>query len=149
MPVNTPLSWRDAQSYCRKHHTDLASIRSPEQQRLISDKSSSVWIGLFLDSWQWSDKWNLNFRHWTTGYPSHILGSGDCAAMSTDISDSGKWFHHSCDQSFAFICYGGEFKIDILFLSSHYKSESITGLIKYESISQNPCRRILFIKVLV
>ncbi|XP_051555736.1 macrophage mannose receptor 1-like isoform X3 [Myxocyprinus asiaticus] len=103
--IKMAMTWRDAQSYCRQHYTDLASISSPEEQQLIS-KESSVWIGLFLDSWQWSDQWSLNFRYWTAGQPSQSSGSGDCVGMLT--TDSGKWAQYSCDQQNPFICYGDD-----------------------------------------
>ncbi|XP_057182989.1 lymphocyte antigen 75-like isoform X2 [Triplophysa rosa] len=101
--INMTLTWRDAQSYCRRHHTDLASVSSPEQQRLINDESS-VWIGLFLHSWQWSDHWSLSFRYWTTGQPSNSSASANCVAMAT--TDSGNWAHDSCDLQRPFICHG-------------------------------------------
>ncbi|KAA0718640.1 Brevican core protein [Triplophysa tibetana] len=101
--INITRTWRDAQNYCRQHHTDLTSVSSPGQQRLINDKSS-VWIGLFLHSWQWSDNWSLSFRYWTTGQPSNSSASGNCVAMATN--DSGKWAHDNCDQRFPFICHG-------------------------------------------
>ncbi|KAI7789552.1 hypothetical protein IRJ41_020242, partial [Triplophysa rosa] len=103
--INTPLTWRDAQNYCRQHHTELASVSSPEQQGLISNESS-VWIGLFLDSWLWSDGSRLNFRYWKTGLPSAITETGICVAMST--TDSGKWAYHSCGQKLPIICYGDD-----------------------------------------
>ncbi|KAK2900518.1 hypothetical protein Q8A67_008633 [Cirrhinus molitorella] len=103
--TETAMTWRDAQSYCRQHHTDLASISSPEQQNLLSNESS-LWIGLFLDSWQWSGQTNLSFRHWKADQPSLISGSGDCVGMS--INNSGKWAQYSCDQRQPFICYGDD-----------------------------------------
>ncbi|XP_016393998.1 macrophage mannose receptor 1 [Sinocyclocheilus rhinocerous] len=102
---NTAMTWRDAQSYCRQHHTDLASISSPEQQNLISNESS-LWIGLFLDSWQWSDRRNLSFRYWEADQPSQSSGSGDCVGMSRN--NSGKWAQYSCDLQQPFICYGAD-----------------------------------------
>ncbi|KAL1280950.1 hypothetical protein QQF64_015550 [Cirrhinus molitorella] len=103
--TETAMTWRDAQSYCRQHHADLASISSAEQQNLLSNESS-LWIGLFLDSWQWSDQTNLSFRHWKADQPSLISGSGDCVGMS--INNSGKWAQYSCDQQQPFICYGDD-----------------------------------------
>uniref|UniRef100_A0A671L861 C-type lectin domain-containing protein n=1 Tax=Sinocyclocheilus anshuiensis TaxID=1608454 RepID=A0A671L861_9TELE len=99
----TAMTWRDAQSYCRQHHTDLASISSPEQQNLIS-KESSLWIGLFLDSWEWSNQWSYFFRYWAADQPLLSLVSSNCAGMST--TDSGKWAQYSCDLKQPFICYG-------------------------------------------
>ncbi|XP_048019663.1 macrophage mannose receptor 1-like [Megalobrama amblycephala] len=102
--ITTAMAWRDAQSYCRKHHTDLASISSAEQQNLISNQAS-LWIGLFLDSWEWSDKWSLFFRYWTEGQPSQSSGS-ECVGMSRN--NSGKWAHESCDLKRPFICHGDD-----------------------------------------
>uniref|UniRef100_A0A8C1QZL5 C-type lectin domain-containing protein n=1 Tax=Cyprinus carpio TaxID=7962 RepID=A0A8C1QZL5_CYPCA len=107
MITKTAVTWRDAQSYCRQHHTDLASIK-PEQQNLIRHESS-LWIGLFLDSWEWSNQWSHFFRHWAAGQPSLSSGSSNCTGMS--LSDSGKYAPYSCDVRQPFICYGGdEFK---------------------------------------
>ncbi|KAK7159752.1 hypothetical protein R3I94_005935 [Phoxinus phoxinus] len=104
--TETAMTWRDAQSYCRQHHTDLASISSAEQQNLISNNESSLWIGLFLDSWEWSERWNLSFRNWAEGQPSQSSGSGDCVGIST--TDSGKWAQYSCDLQHHFICHGDD-----------------------------------------
>ncbi|XP_039532863.1 macrophage mannose receptor 1-like isoform X1 [Pimephales promelas] len=103
--TETALTWRDAQSYCRKQHTDLASISSAKQQNLIGN-AGSLWIGLFKDSWEWSDRWNLSFRNWAAGQPSQSSGSGDCVGIST--TDTGKWARYSCDLQQPFICYGDD-----------------------------------------
>ncbi|KAL0201639.1 hypothetical protein M9458_004826, partial [Cirrhinus mrigala] len=89
--------------YCRQHHTDLASISSPEQQNLIRNESS-LWIGLFLDSFAWSSQWNHFFRYWATNQPSLVSGSGACVGMSA--TNSGKWAQYICDVRQPFICYG-------------------------------------------
>uniref|UniRef100_A0A8C1J1W3 C-type lectin domain-containing protein n=1 Tax=Cyprinus carpio TaxID=7962 RepID=A0A8C1J1W3_CYPCA len=102
---NTAMTWRDAQSYCRQQHTDLASISSPEQQNLLSNESS-LWIGLFLDSWVWSNQWSYFFRYWEADQPSLSLVSSNCAGMSA--TDSRKWAQYSCDLKQPFICYGDD-----------------------------------------
>ncbi|XP_067309543.1 macrophage mannose receptor 1-like [Pseudorasbora parva] len=103
--TETAMTWRDAQSYCRQHHTDLESITSAEQQNLISDQES-LWIGLFRDSWEWSDKWSRFFRNWAADQPSQSSGSGNCVGIST--ANSGKWAQYSCDLKRPFICYGDD-----------------------------------------
>ncbi|XP_073671148.1 macrophage mannose receptor 1-like [Paramisgurnus dabryanus] len=99
-------NWTDAQSYCRQYHTDLATIHNSEEQKqlyaAVVDQWAWVWIGLYSDSWQWSDQWNLTFRNWAAGHP--FISFGDCAAMST--IESGKWVQYSCNQQYHFICYG-------------------------------------------
>uniref|UniRef100_A0A8C2A671 C-type lectin domain-containing protein n=1 Tax=Cyprinus carpio TaxID=7962 RepID=A0A8C2A671_CYPCA len=78
----TAKIWTDAQSYCRQNYTDLPTIHNSEQNNQINQILLSgyyIWIGLFLDSWEWSDKWSLFFRHWAAGQPSQSSGSGDYA----------------------------------------------------------------------
>ncbi|KAL3976700.1 poly [ADP-ribose] polymerase 7/11/12/13 [Sarotherodon galilaeus] len=59
--------WREAQSYCREHHTDLASGAEQLNEIFSKFKSSDKprsWIGLFRDTWRWSDGSNYSYRHW-------------------------------------------------------------------------------------
>ncbi|XP_030578974.1 macrophage mannose receptor 1-like [Archocentrus centrarchus] len=61
-------NWTQAQSYCRVNHTDLVSglhqINSTEFKEL--NRSAGFWIGLFRDTWRWSDGSKFSFRHWDT-----------------------------------------------------------------------------------
>ncbi|XP_052417775.1 putative C-type lectin domain family 20 member A [Carassius gibelio] len=56
-------TWIDAQEYCRQHYTDLATIRNKADQdsitSLLNIVSPAVWIGLYRDSWKWSDQSNV------------------------------------------------------------------------------------------
>ncbi|KAK3574017.1 hypothetical protein QTP86_034404 [Hemibagrus guttatus] len=103
--VSINKTWQDAQSYCRSTYTDLARIRSRwEQNRVdaVVGRWVSVWIGLFLDSWQWSDRWSSRFRNWASGPPSD--GTAACAAVVTGTS--GKWTNDICTTPHPFVCYG-------------------------------------------
>uniref|UniRef100_A0A672Q1V0 C-type lectin domain-containing protein n=1 Tax=Sinocyclocheilus grahami TaxID=75366 RepID=A0A672Q1V0_SINGR len=103
------MNWVEAQSYCRQHYTDLPTIRNSEEHNQLNSVVSSsawVWIGLFQDSWEWSDKWSNFFRYWAAGQPSQSSGSGDCVGMST--TSSGTWIHESCVLQRPFICHGCE-----------------------------------------
>nr|XP_055057225.1 macrophage mannose receptor 1-like [Misgurnus anguillicaudatus] len=97
-------NWTDAQSYCRRYYTDLATIHNSQEQQQIRAVVGDgfYWMGLYIEFWQWSDQWNLTFRNWEAGQP--FIRSGDCVAMST--INSGKWVRYSCYQKYPFVCYG-------------------------------------------
>ncbi|KAL0201636.1 hypothetical protein M9458_004823, partial [Cirrhinus mrigala] len=93
--------------YCRQHYTDLPTIHNSEENNQIINillDEWYIWIGLFQDSWEWSDKSSLFFRHWAAGQPSQSSGSGDCVGMTKN--NSGKWAQYSCDLRQPFICLG-------------------------------------------
>ncbi|XP_054878135.1 macrophage mannose receptor 1-like [Poeciliopsis prolifica] len=100
------LNWTEAQSYCRKHHTDLARVRSlaENQQASNSFPRGNVWIGLFRDSWKWVGAKNFSFRFWNKGNnePGNN-GKEECAAAH--FGRSGQWEDWPCDQHKAFVCY--------------------------------------------
>ncbi|XP_058236507.1 macrophage mannose receptor 1-like isoform X2 [Hemibagrus wyckioides] len=103
--VNIQKTWQDAQSYCRSTYTDLARIRSPWEQSQVNavvGRWVSAWIGLFLDSWQWSDQWSRRFRNWASGPPSVVTAG--CAAVVTGTS--GRWTNDICTTPHPFVCYG-------------------------------------------
>ncbi|KAF4117742.1 hypothetical protein G5714_002295 [Onychostoma macrolepis] len=109
--VQSRKTWSDAQSYCRQHYTDLPTIHNFTENNQINNKINQlilsgyyIWIGLFVDSWGWSDQWDLTFRHWVEGQSSLSSGTGNCAGMSR--SNSGRWSQYSCNLQKPFICYG-------------------------------------------
>uniref|UniRef100_A0A8C2FRM2 Si:ch211-195j11.27 n=1 Tax=Cyprinus carpio TaxID=7962 RepID=A0A8C2FRM2_CYPCA len=107
--VTLGKNWTEAQRYCRTYHTDLSIIRNNEDANRLREiivYPEYLWFGLFLDSWEWSDKWNRFFRYWAAGQPSQSSGSGDCVGMLRN--NSGKWAQYSCDLQQPFFCYGDE-----------------------------------------
>ncbi|KAL2088204.1 hypothetical protein ACEWY4_017032 [Coilia grayii] len=102
-----PLTWRDAQRYCREKHTDLASVRNQRENDQIvaftAPANSFVWIGLFRDTWEWSDGSSSSFRHWASVEPKNVdpKEHGLCA----EIWPSGQWNDEGCDKLKNFICY--------------------------------------------
>ena len=69
--VNVPRNWREAQSYCRQHHVDLASVRNQaENQQIQQMAPGGAWIGLFREPWRWSDGSNSSFTRWNPGEPN-------------------------------------------------------------------------------
>uniref|UniRef100_A0A8D0AG63 C-type lectin domain-containing protein n=1 Tax=Sander lucioperca TaxID=283035 RepID=A0A8D0AG63_SANLU len=107
--VNIAMSWFDAQTYCREHHTDLASVRNAaDNQKVLGaiPYLGIVWIGLFRDTWKWSDGSNSSFRFWQNGQTDY--NGKTCVAAN--FSDSGKWGDWTCGWKRSFICYGpGEY----------------------------------------
>uniref|UniRef100_A0A8C9STT9 C-type lectin domain-containing protein n=1 Tax=Scleropages formosus TaxID=113540 RepID=A0A8C9STT9_SCLFO len=99
--IETYLTWREAQRYCRENYTDLASVRTQvDQQQMKSLVSSTVWIGLFRDPWQWSDQRNSSFRYWAPGKPDNNTGNEKCTVASITQTLSGTWDDRQCETEF-------------------------------------------------
>uniref|UniRef100_A0A3Q2DML6 C-type lectin domain-containing protein n=1 Tax=Cyprinodon variegatus TaxID=28743 RepID=A0A3Q2DML6_CYPVA len=110
--VENKLTWYQAQSYCRQHYTDLATIRNSEDMNhfldvLSSQSSSDVWIGLYSEiNWMWSNelkKRNPGYINWeTSDYdPDFISANQFCVCMG----DNGKWWDYNCEAKFPFLCF--------------------------------------------
>ncbi|CAK6977206.1 macrophage mannose receptor 1-like [Scomber scombrus] len=100
-----PMSWTEAQSYCRANYTDLATVRNEAENQEVKDLAGGeiVWIGLFRDSWKWSDGSNSSFRYWKSGEPNNGGKKEACVAMNFD--NSGLWEDWNCGYNKPFICY--------------------------------------------
>ncbi|XP_005462243.3 putative C-type lectin domain family 20 member A [Oreochromis niloticus] len=103
--IETSVTWTQAQNYCRQHHTNLASgldqIYSEEFKKL--QNSTALWIGLFRDTWRWSDGSNFSFRYWDMDSFNDGLNSRTCG--TTLLERSGRWSSAGCDQRKPFFCY--------------------------------------------
>ncbi|XP_064877219.1 macrophage mannose receptor 1-like [Oncorhynchus nerka] len=100
-------AWIDAQSYCRQYHTDLVSVRNQTENTEIEKKISlPVWIGLFLDSWRWSDQSDSSFRNWQSRWLTTDQTCNCTLVSPFTASDYTKWINQPCDSIYAFICYG-------------------------------------------
>jgi len=105
--IKEAMTWTEAQSYCREHHTDLASVRDPRDNQMIRElipAGQKVWIGLFRDSWKWVDGSNFSFTYWAANEPNGALETCGTA----NFEDSGKWEDVSCGRKTAFICHSGK-----------------------------------------
>ncbi|XP_056318551.1 macrophage mannose receptor 1-like [Danio aesculapii] len=109
--VNQSMTWRNAQSYCRQNHIDLVSVgnqnESQQLEKFINDSQTfehEVWIGLFRDTWQWSDQSNSSFRYWKSGAPK-ALDDIHCAAV--EKSAQGQWSDYLCSVRWqlSFVCH--------------------------------------------
>ena len=115
--VPTRLSWTAAQSYCREHFVDLATIDSMEdmqglinQMKAWSYSGHRIWIGLTRDrnvsSWKWSLSGSQFYREGETEYrnwaqPEPITGQ-PCAALVSN--ETGVWRDYACANNYSFVC---------------------------------------------
>ncbi|XP_043954165.1 C-type lectin lectoxin-Lio2-like [Gambusia affinis] len=100
-------TWQEAQSYCREKHTDLISgtkqLEDEEVKKLMISSDHIAYIGLFSDTWRWSDGSSFSFRHWNLHFNNQIINSGQCAM--TVFDDGGRWRKENCNERKPFICY--------------------------------------------
>lgn len=118
--ISYSMSWKEAQSYCRAKHTDLASVRSKtELQKILSimQGGSEVWIGLYRNR-LWSDQSNSTFTYWRPEVQAYPVSEPDNGLYSygmygdqhcTAMDFSGKWTDENCLASFPFFCYSRKF----------------------------------------
>ena len=106
--VTEPASWKDAQQYCRNHHTDLAFIRTKEEANHVSalGKGDKVWIGIHRDTkdhtlWYWSGRRISTFTFWKPGEPNDYGGKEDCGGAGA----GGPWYDLPCNVKINFVCY--------------------------------------------
>ncbi|XP_029015267.1 macrophage mannose receptor 1-like [Betta splendens] len=102
--VNQAKSWINAQSYCRQNYTDLASVRNQaDNDQLVMLASGNPWsthIGLYRDSWKWSDGSSAPFTNWDPGVTPTAAYVDMCVA-----SYQGKWINIACNAQMYFVCF--------------------------------------------
>ncbi|XP_050931473.1 snaclec stejaggregin-B subunit beta-1 [Lates calcarifer] len=100
------MTWLNAQNYCREHHTDLVSgvhqLEDEEFKKAIGS-NNQVWIGLFRDTWRWSDGSSFSFRHWDHDSFDKQQNEKKCAL--TKLDEKGRWKCESCNETKPFFCY--------------------------------------------
>ncbi|KAK9524926.1 hypothetical protein VZT92_017283 [Zoarces viviparus] len=105
--IDEKKTWLEAQSYCREHYTDLVSVPTQlnheELKKIESDHSRDVWIGLFRDTWRWSDGSSFSFRSWD---PEKFNDESNKRCAMT--VSNGKWSSDECSHTKPFFCYDDE-----------------------------------------
>ncbi|XP_046699260.1 putative C-type lectin domain family 20 member A isoform X2 [Silurus meridionalis] len=99
----TLLPWTAAQAYCRQHHTDLASaLQSTDSIYIWNIRlgQGNSWIGLYRDTWKWSDGTDAANLHWATGQPNNLAGNENCVSIY-----NGKLYDDSCTKLYYFFCH--------------------------------------------
>uniref|UniRef100_A0A3B1JDU4 C-type lectin domain-containing protein n=1 Tax=Astyanax mexicanus TaxID=7994 RepID=A0A3B1JDU4_ASTMX len=105
--INNKKTWSEAQSYCREHYTDMASVRNENEREMVyaAGKDNHFWIGLSKDinnTWKWSDQSSSSFRYWNSNQPDNTYNT-NCAAAS--VKDQGQWHNIECGEQRPFICH--------------------------------------------
>ncbi|KAI5094294.1 secretory phospholipase A2 receptor-like isoform X1, partial [Silurus meridionalis] len=101
--ISNEMAWHDAQAYCRKYYTDLASDRDEiENSIILGLQSYSTWIGLFRESWKWTDKKTFSTINWMSGEPYIYLKDENCGYINNNEAANGL-----CSDIMPFFCYSG------------------------------------------
>ncbi|XP_053346717.1 putative C-type lectin domain family 20 member A [Clarias gariepinus] len=95
-------SWYDAQSYCRLHYTDLASIKNTAENSFIGGLSGGCnWFGLGRDPWKWSDQTtDVSMITWLPGDKNDYLQNKSCGYFSNNQATVAQ-----CSDKMPFYCY--------------------------------------------
>ncbi|XP_064418080.1 C-type lectin domain family 4 member K-like [Latimeria chalumnae] len=110
-PVKELRTWNDALDYCRTKKTDLASIRSQEEQEKVeklvknSSDGDGVWIGLRKDRlfgfWFWMNDDESEYSNRGNGAKGDPL-SDHCGRID---KENFTWSFKCCFSKLNFICY--------------------------------------------
>ena len=121
---NQTLSWGDARSFCRIKHSDLATVSSMEEARLLAQTAAGrgdAWIGLRINGpakWLWSDgSGEPSSTFWMGDEPNFVDGPDPCVEMQ-----EGGWNDILCTTARPLVCEGGEskpFLCDLRFTKFH------------------------------
>ncbi|XP_058240115.1 putative C-type lectin domain family 20 member A [Hemibagrus wyckioides] len=101
--ITTRLSWSQAQAYCRTHHTDLASaLNSSDKNMLwqITNIQGDSWIGLYRDTWKWSDGTIATYIPWALGQPDNSGGHESCVILY-----NGQLHDAPCTNLYNYFCH--------------------------------------------
>uniref|UniRef100_A0A3B4B6L7 C-type lectin domain-containing protein n=1 Tax=Periophthalmus magnuspinnatus TaxID=409849 RepID=A0A3B4B6L7_9GOBI len=120
--INTPMTWPQAQQYCRQNYADLATFESMEEVQQLQPTIlySWAWIGLFDDisswkgvmgkepnSWRWSatgDHSQSGYQVWSFGEPNYGYRFETCGVIDTN----GEWQDQGCELLYGFVCFTGK-----------------------------------------
>ncbi|XP_069014991.1 macrophage mannose receptor 1-like isoform X2 [Embiotoca jacksoni] len=101
--IDEKKTWLEAQRYCRKNHTDLISgvwQLNKSRDENVTVSNDHFWIGLFRDTWRWSDGFGSYFRHWDVEFEDQ---PENCAKIMLD--EDGLWRNGNCTEKKPFFCY--------------------------------------------
>ncbi|MFT7814759.1 C-type mannose receptor 2-like [Arapaima gigas] len=98
--VNEAKSWDDAQDFCRKKYTDLATVQTQQEQDQLLKAAKglyygSAWIGLQRTppNWKWSNGQEVTYHEW------------DRYRFCALSNQNGTWVDKICDYQYPSVCY--------------------------------------------
>ncbi len=108
--IQEKKSWSDALNYCRLYHTDLAKIENQDENAklklLLNDQNvDRAYMGLYRDTWKWSDQSSSVFGAWVFPEPNNYGGVEFCAQLNLP---SAQWTDVSCSNKLRFVCGTGK-----------------------------------------
>ncbi|XP_075884104.1 putative C-type lectin domain family 20 member A [Nelusetta ayraudi] len=149
--IDEARTWPNAQKYCRRHYTDLATVNDVQDLEILADLTGSEenasFVGLHK-SWTWSfsdygdyHEGERAYWNWASKQPDH----SNCGI----VESTGKWASTSCKRKMNFICYNAS-ETNILrrfvlvsdssmtWLDAHaYCKEKFTDLARVENQQEN------------
>lgn len=112
------MTWSKAQRYCRENYTDLVTIESLDDIKMLSriapasSGTTKIWIGLTRHNaknpWMWSSGDTpglVDYTNWAS-----LPTSQKCGAVRVD----GKWLSEGCNTALPFVCQTGECHISLI-----------------------------------
>ncbi|KAK2850537.1 hypothetical protein Q7C36_009320 [Tachysurus vachellii] len=99
--ISSPLSWAAAQAFCRQYYTDLVTITNATENSVIHGMVSGyTWIGLYRDTWRWTDHTIFSTTSWLATQPDQYQWKQGCGFIS-----SGRAVNTQCTNIMPFFCY--------------------------------------------
>uniref|UniRef100_A0A3Q0RMW7 C-type lectin domain-containing protein n=1 Tax=Amphilophus citrinellus TaxID=61819 RepID=A0A3Q0RMW7_AMPCI len=101
--ITQNMVWTVARDYCRTHHTDLTSLRNDAEYQMVQKAAGGfeVWVGLFRDTWAWSDQSDSSLRYWNASQSVWTHNYSRGGLMKTE---AGRWGELSCEETHPFLC---------------------------------------------
>ncbi|XP_055021640.1 macrophage mannose receptor 1-like [Boleophthalmus pectinirostris] len=126
--INTPVTWSEAQQYCRENFTDLATIeREEDLSKLAIPSGQWAWIGLHdnpaawknvmtadPNSWRWSATGTTSpggYQNWALTQPDNYNAGESCVYIKNNM-----WADYSCKGSAPCACYKDQSGVKEFFL---------------------------------
>ncbi|XP_073339239.1 ladderlectin-like [Pagrus major] len=111
--INREMPWVEAERYCLRYYTNLASIHNQGEYDFIQEvvrgstgRYPQTWLGgndAVKDfTWLWSDGSSFNFQGWSFDEPNNNEGNEKCVVMNH--SEYYLWGDVSCELRHSFVC---------------------------------------------